>query len=58
MACKMGIKVMDQTAFILGNENDLPIIIFYINRKRNFKKVISGAKIGSMARDNCKRKRN
>ncbi|MCU7707517.1 amino acid kinase family protein, partial [Streptomyces albidoflavus] len=26
MVYQMGIKVMDQTAFILGNENNLPII--------------------------------
>lgn len=48
MAYQMGIKVMDQTAFILGNENNLPIIIFDINRKGNFQKVISGEKIGTM----------
>jgi uridylate kinase len=48
MAYQMGIKVMDQTAFILGNENNLPIIIFDINRKGNFKKVISGEEIGTM----------
>ncbi|WP_185861187.1 UMP kinase [Blattabacterium cuenoti] len=48
MAYQMGIKVMDQTAFILGNENNLPIIIFDINKKGNFKKVISGEKIGTM----------
>ncbi|WP_185873768.1 UMP kinase [Blattabacterium cuenoti] len=48
MAYKMGIKVMDQTAFILGNENNLPIIIFDINRKDNFKKVISGEQIGTL----------
>ncbi|WP_185866503.1 UMP kinase [Blattabacterium cuenoti] len=48
MAYQMGIKVMDQTAFILGNENNLPIIIFDINRKENFKKVISGEEIGTL----------
>ncbi|AWU43036.1 UMP kinase [Blattabacterium punctulatus] len=48
MAYQMGIKVMDQTAFILGNENNLPIIIFDINRKGNFKKVISGEEIGTL----------
>ncbi|WP_341654886.1 UMP kinase [Blattabacterium cuenoti] len=52
MAYQMGIKVMDQTAFILGNENDLPIIIFDINKKGNFKKVISGEKIGTMVSKN------
>ncbi|WP_185865930.1 UMP kinase [Blattabacterium cuenoti] len=48
MVYKMGIKVMDQTAFILGNENNLPIIIFDINRKGNFQKVISGEEIGTL----------
>ncbi|WP_185854730.1 UMP kinase [Blattabacterium cuenoti] len=48
MAYQMGIKVMDQTAFILGNENNLPIIIFDINGKENFKKVISGEEIGTL----------
>ncbi|WP_185877295.1 UMP kinase [Blattabacterium cuenoti] len=48
MAYQMRIKVMDQTAFILGNENNLPIIIFDINRKGNFQKVISGEKIGTL----------
>ncbi|WP_185871005.1 UMP kinase [Blattabacterium cuenoti] len=48
MVYKMGIKVMDQTAFILGNENNLPIIIFDINKKGNFKKVISGEEIGTL----------
>ncbi len=48
MVRKMKIKVMDQTAFILGSENNLPIIIFNINIKGNFKKVISGEKIGTI----------
>ncbi|WP_185850910.1 UMP kinase [Blattabacterium cuenoti] len=48
MAYKMEIKVMDKTAFILGNENNLPIIIFDINKKGNLKKVISGEKIGTI----------
>ncbi|AER40781.1 MAG: UMP kinase [Flavobacteriales bacterium] len=48
MAYKMEIKVMDQTAFILGNENNLPIIIFDINRRGNFKKAISGEDIGTL----------
>ncbi|WP_185872685.1 UMP kinase [Blattabacterium cuenoti] len=48
MVYKMGIKVMDTTAFILGNENNLPIIIFDINRIGNFKKAISGESIGTI----------
>ncbi|WP_185882856.1 UMP kinase [Blattabacterium cuenoti] len=52
MVYQMGIKVMDQTAFILGNENNLPIIIFDINRKENFKKLISGEEIGTLVTKN------
>ncbi|WP_185870422.1 UMP kinase [Blattabacterium cuenoti] len=52
MAYQMGIKVMDQTAFSLGNENNLPIIIFDINRKGNLKKVISGKEIGTLVSKN------
>lgn len=52
MAYKMKIKVMDQTAFILGYENNLPIIIFDINRKGNFYKVISGEEIGTLVSNN------
>ncbi|WP_185855441.1 UMP kinase [Blattabacterium cuenoti] len=52
MVYKMGIKVMDQTAFILGNENNLPIVIFDINRKENFKKLVSGEEIGTLVYKN------
>ncbi len=52
MAYKMKIKVMDQTAFILGNENNLPIIIFNINKKGNLQKLISGEKIGTLVSKN------
>ncbi|WP_185877817.1 UMP kinase [Blattabacterium cuenoti] len=48
MAYQMKIKVMDQTAFILGNENNLPIIIFNINKRGNLQKLISGEKIGTL----------
>ncbi|WP_185882347.1 UMP kinase [Blattabacterium cuenoti] len=48
MIYKMGIKVMDTTAFILGNEHNLPIIIFDINRIGNLKKAISGESIGTI----------
>ncbi|WP_185864946.1 UMP kinase [Blattabacterium cuenoti] len=54
MAYQMKIKVMDQTAFILANENNLPIIIFDINKEENFKKVISGEKIGTLVYKNKK----
>ncbi|MCM5662584.1 UMP kinase [Galbibacter mesophilus] len=42
-----GLKVMDTTAFTLSQENELPIIVFDMNRKGNLLKVISGEKIGT-----------
>ncbi|WP_185868436.1 UMP kinase [Blattabacterium cuenoti] len=52
MVCKMGIRVMDQTAFILGSENNLPIVIFDINKKENFKNLVSGKEIGTLVSRN------
>ncbi|MCV6631187.1 MAG: UMP kinase, partial [Flavobacteriaceae bacterium] len=42
-----GLKVMDTTAFTLSQENELPIIVFDMNKKGNLKKVLSGEKIGT-----------
>lgn len=42
------IKIMDLTAFTLSHENKLPIIIFYMNKKDNLKKLIIGEKIGTL----------
>ena len=42
------LKVMDMTAFTLSEENDLPIIVFDMNKKGNLKKVISGEKVGTL----------
>ena len=44
---KKGIKVMDSTAFTLSQENNLPIIVFDMNKKGNLLKLISGEKIGT-----------
>ena len=44
---KKGLKVMDTTAFTLSQENELPIIVFDINKKGNLKKIISGKPIGT-----------
>ena len=38
------LRVMDSTAFTLSQENDLPIIVFNMNKKGNLLKVISGEK--------------
>jgi uridylate kinase len=42
------LKVMDMTAFTLSEENDLPIIVFDMNKKGNLLKVVLGEKIGTL----------
>lgn len=44
---RKGIKVMDTTAFTLSQENELPIVVFDMNKKGNLLKVVSGEKIGT-----------
>ncbi|MGY8945892.1 MAG: UMP kinase [Flavobacteriales bacterium] len=44
------LRVMDSTAFTLSQENDLPIIVFNMNKKGNLLKVISGEKIGTIVK--------
>ncbi|WP_394801776.1 uridine monophosphate kinase, partial [Tenacibaculum ovolyticum] len=43
-----GLKVMDMTAFTLSEENDLPIIVFDMNKKGNLLKLVSGEQIGTI----------
>ena len=45
---RKGLKVMDTTAFTLSQENELPIIVFDMNKKGNLLKVISGESIGTV----------
>jgi uridylate kinase len=45
---KKGLKVMDSTAISLCKDNNLPIIIFNLNRPGNIKRVVTGEKIGSL----------
>jgi len=42
------LKVMDMTAFTLCQENDLPIIVFDMNRKGNLLKLVSGQNVGTL----------
>ena len=44
---KKGLKVMDTTAFTLSQENNLPIIVFDMNKPGNLLKVVSGEAIGT-----------
>ena len=45
-----GLKVMDMTAFTLCNENNVPIVVFDMNKAGNLLKVAKGEKIGTMVR--------
>ena len=38
---------MDATAFTLSQENNLPIIVFDMNKKGNLMKVVTGENIGT-----------
>ena len=42
------LNVMDMTAFTLCNENNLPIIVFDMNKQGNLLKVIKGEKVGTL----------
>ena len=44
---KKGLNVMDTTAFTLSQENELPIIVFDMNKKGNLLKVCEGANVGT-----------
>ena len=43
-----GLNVMDMTAFTLCHENNLPIIVFDMNRPGNLNKIVSGDKVGTL----------
>ena len=42
------LKVMDSTAFTLSKENELPIIVFNMNKTGNLKKIINGKEVGTI----------
>ncbi|SDS19881.1 UMP kinase [Gramella sp. MAR_2010_147] len=44
---KKGLKVMDTTAFTLSQENELPIIVFDMNKPGNLLKVATGERVGT-----------
>jgi uridylate kinase len=45
------LKVMDMTAFTLCMENNLPIIVFDMNKPDNLLKVVGGAEVGTLVRE-------
>jgi uridylate kinase len=48
---KRGLKVMDTTAISLCKDNNLPIVIFNLNRAGNIRRVVTGERIGSLVSD-------
>jgi uridylate kinase len=42
-----GLKVMDTTAFTLSQENELPIIVFDMNKRGNLLKIVDGHNVGT-----------
>ncbi len=45
-----GLKVMDMTAFTLCNENNVPIVVFDMNKAGNLLRVAKGEKVGTVVR--------
>lgn len=45
-----GLNIMDLTAFTLCKENNLPVIVFDMNKAGNLKKLILGEKIGTLVK--------
>jgi uridylate kinase len=43
-----GLNVMDLTAFTLSQENDLPIVVFDMNKPGNLLRVVQGDKVGTL----------
>jgi uridylate kinase len=44
------LKVMDQTAFTMCRENQLPIIVFNMNEIGNLKRIIKGERLGTLVK--------
>jgi uridylate kinase len=49
-AMEKNLRILDQTAFAMCRENELPVIVFNMNEKGNLKKLISGQKIGTFVK--------
>jgi uridylate kinase len=47
---RLGLQVMDMTAFTLCQEEDMPIIVFDINEPDNLRKIVLGEKIGTLVK--------
>jgi uridylate kinase len=42
------LNVMDMTAFTLCQENNIPIMVFDMNRKGNLQRIVDGEKVGTL----------
>ena len=42
------LKIMDKTAFTMCHENDIPIVVFNINKEGYLKKVVLGSSLGTI----------
>jgi uridylate kinase len=45
------LKVMDSTAFSLCMDNKIPIVVFDMNKKTNFRDIVLGKKVGTVVTD-------
>lgn len=45
---QQGLSVMDLTAITLCQENKLPIVVFDMNKKGNFKELVEGERVGTL----------
>ena len=39
---------MDSTAFALCKDNDMPIVVFDMNREGNLQQLLAGGKVGTL----------
>jgi uridylate kinase len=49
-ALTRGLQVMDSTAFALCMDNNLPIIVFNMADGKNFDRIVSGERVGTLVR--------
>ncbi len=47
-AYEKGLKIMDLTAFTMCRENNVPIIVFDMNREGNLRRVLEGEEVGTI----------
>jgi uridylate kinase len=47
----LGLEVMDMTAFTLCQENNMPIIVFDINKHDNLRLIAAGHNVGTLVKD-------